>query len=65
MAKVKIEGFISELEEELKKALTSTLRKHFENDQYSAKEVYRTFQKELVEKCNSWEEVPNKFIKNR
>lgn len=65
MAKVKIDGLINELEDELRKALTSTLRKHFENDQYSAKEVYKTFQKELVEKCNSWEEIPNKWVKNR
>jgi len=64
MAKVKIEGFVIEMEKELRKALTSTLRKHFEHDQYSAKEVYKTFEKQLVDKCNSWEAIPNKFIKN-
>lgn len=64
MAKVKIEGLITQLDEELSKALNSTLRKHFENDQYSAKEVFKTFKKELVEKCNSWEAIPNKYIKN-
>jgi len=64
MAKVKIDGFIDELNAEIKKALTSTLRKHFDEDTYSEKEIYKTFQKELVEKCNSWENIPNKYIKN-
>jgi len=62
MAKIKMEGFIDELEAEIKKALTSTLRKHFEEGSYSEKIVFKTFQKELIEKCNSWEEIPNKYV---
>lgn len=63
MAKIKIQGLCDELESELKKALTSTLRKHFDSDDFSIKDIYKTFQKELIEKCNSWENVPNKYIK--
>ena len=64
MAKIKITGFLDELEVEIKKALTSTLRKHFDNNLYSSKEIYKTFEKELIDKCNSWEAIPNKYIKN-
>ncbi len=64
MAKVKIDGFIEELEAELKKALVSTLRKHFEENTYVDKAVFKTFRKEFIEKCNSWEQLPNKYIKN-
>ena len=64
MAKIKITGFVDELESELKQALTSTLRKHFDKDLYSIKEVYKTFVKEIEDKCNSWEHLPNKYIKN-
>ncbi len=62
MARIKINGFLDELEEELSKAMTSTLRKHFEKDQYSSKEFYKTFKKELIERCNNWESIPNKYI---
>jgi cob(I)alamin adenosyltransferase len=64
MAKIKITGFIDELESELKQALTTTLRKHFDQDLYNIKEVYKTFEQALEDKCNSWEHLPNKYIKN-
>ncbi len=64
MAKVKIEGLLDQLEVEMKKTLSSTLRKHFDEGSYSEKEVYKTFCKEFIDKCNSWESIPNKYIKN-
>ena len=63
MAKIKIQGLCDELESELKQALTSTLRKHFDMEDHSIKDIFRTFQKELIDKCNSWENLPNKYIK--
>jgi len=65
MAKVKIDGFIDELESEIKKALTVTLRKHFDPELYAVKDVFKTFQKELIDKCDSWETIPNKYVKNK
>ena len=36
MAKLKIEGLLEELEAEFKKAISSTLRVHFDPEQYTA-----------------------------
>lgn len=64
MAKLKIEGLLEELEAEFKKAISSTLRVHFDPEQYTDKEVYKTFQTQLKNKCDSWETIPNKYIKS-
>ncbi len=64
MAKIKIDGFIDELEAQLKKTIEASMRKHFEEGSYNTKAFYKTFKKELVERCNSWEHLPNKHIKN-
>ncbi len=65
MAKIKVDGLVEEMETEFKQALLSTLRRHFDKDTYSENEVVKTFMAQLKEKCNSWEEVPNKFIRSR
>ena len=65
MAKIKVDGLVEEMETEFKQALLSTLRRHFDKDIYSEKAVTKTFLAQLKEKCNSWEEVPNKYIKSR
>lgn len=64
MAKIKIDGFIEELEVELKKTIEATMRLHFDEGSYSSKEIYKSFKKELIERCNSWESIPNKFVRS-
>lgn len=64
MAKVKIEEFIEHLDREIRKALEATLREHFPDQDYNSRTVFKTFQKEITKKCNSWEDVPNKFIRS-
>jgi len=58
-----MDGFIDYKEAEFKQALLSTLRKHFDKDSYSDKEVYKTFKAQMKDKFYSLEEVPNKYIK--
>ena len=65
MAKVKIEELIDHLDRDIRKAFEATLREHFADQQYTAREVFKTFQKQIGKKCNAWEEVPNKFIKSK
>lgn len=64
MARIKIDEMVGHLEKEFRKALTSTLYKEFGELEFNAKDVYQTFKKELTEQCNSWENLPNKFVKN-
>jgi len=64
MANIKISGFIDELEVNLKKTIEATMRKHFEEGTYNTKEIYKTFKKEMIERSNSWENIPNKFVRN-
>ncbi len=64
MAKIKVDEFVDQLESEFKKALTSTIYKEIGDIDFNIKDVYNTFRKELIEKCNTWETLPNKYIKN-
>ena len=64
MAKVNIEEFIDHLDVEIRKALELTVREHFPNQEYNAKALFKTFKIETVKKCDSWERIPNKYIKS-
>ncbi len=64
MAKIKVEEFVNHLEGEFKKALSSTIYKELGDVEFNAKELFNTFKNELVDKCNTYESLPNKYIKN-
>lgn len=64
MAKVNIEEFVDHLDLEIRKALNATLREHFPDQDFNSRKVFKTFQHEVVKKCNSWESIPNKFIRS-
>ena len=64
MAKVNIEEMINHLDVEFRKALDSTIREHFPNAEYNSRAVFKTFATEVTKKCDSYERIPNKFIKS-
>lgn len=64
MAKVKISGFIEEMEAELKKAIELALIRNLEEGTYDSKAIIKTFKTQFIDRCNSWESIPNKYIKN-
>jgi len=64
MAKLNIEEIINHLDLEFRKALDSTLREHFTDQEFNSRAVFKTFSKEVTKKCNSWESIPNKFIRS-
>ena len=64
MAKINIEEIIKHLDVEFRKALDSTVREHFSNQEFNSRAVFKTFTKEVTNKCNSWEKIPNKFIRS-
>jgi len=63
MAKINIQEFADHLDEEIRKALEATIREHFPHQEYNARAVSKTFKKQLTKKCNSWEDIPNKYIR--
>ena len=64
MAKVNIEEFVDHLDLEIRKALDATLREHFPDQDFNSRTVFKTFKAQVTKKCNSWESIPNKFIRS-
>jgi len=64
MAKIKIEEFIEHLDREIRKALDATILEHFPHQEYNSRALFKTFKKEATKKCNTWESIPNKYIKS-
>lgn len=64
MAKLNIEEIIGHLDVEFRKALDATIREHFSSRDFNSREVFKTFKKEVGDKCNSWENIPNKYIRS-
>jgi len=64
MARVEIEEVIDHLEDKMRRALQSTMREHFPDQDFTARAVYKTFKKQVSMKCDDWERVPNKFIRS-
>lgn len=62
MAKVKIEEIIDHLDYEIRKALEETLKEHFPNQNFDTKAVFKTFKNQVYIKCNTWENVPDRYV---
>lgn len=62
MARIKIETFFERFESEIKKSLESTLEEHLDNQDYDIREIYKTFKRKFIYKCNTWERIPDKMI---
>lgn len=64
MAKINTVEVIDHLEDAIRKALQATLKEHFPDQEFNARAVYKTFKKQVDKKCNSWEDIPNKYIRS-
>ena len=64
MAKLNIEQIIDHLDREIRKALDATMREHFPHQDFNSRAVFDTFKKQVEKKCDSWESVPNKYIRS-
>jgi len=62
MAKVKIEDVIDHLDTEIRRALEETIKSHFPNQNFNAREVFRTFVRMVGRKCSTWENVPDHYV---
>ncbi|KIX22121.1 hypothetical protein SY27_05510 [Flavobacterium sp. 316] len=63
MTTVKIEGIIDHLDDEIKQALTTTLKEYFPNQDFSKNDLFNTFKRRL--RCNTWEVVPDNLVKQK
>ena len=64
MAKLNIVEVIDHLETEFRKALNATLREQFPNQDFNSRTVFKTFKNEISNRCNSWEKIPNKYLRS-
>ena len=64
MARVKIEEIIDHLDREIMKSLEATCKKHFPNQEFNSRDLFRTFKKEVYRKCSTWERVPDRYVEN-
>lgn len=63
MIKIKIEDVVDHLEYDLRRALAATIKEHFPNQNFDDRNLFRTFKKEVYKKCNTWESIPERFVK--
>ena len=63
MAKINIEEIIDHLDSEMRRALEATIKEHFPDQDFDTRSVFRTFKRQVDRKCDTWEEVPDEFIK--
>ncbi|MEO9870874.1 hypothetical protein [Ekhidna sp.] len=64
MARIKVEDIVDHLDREFRKALENTLEEHFPNENFDARDVFRTFKRKIRRKCNTWENVPDRFVED-
>ncbi len=64
MARVKIEGIIDYLGNDMRKALRDAVEEVVPNTQFDEYELFRTFKRKVNRKCSTWERVPDRFIEN-
>ncbi len=62
MAKIKIENIVDHLDTEFRKALEETIKQHFPNERFDSRAVFRTFNRSISRKCNTWERVPDNLV---
>lgn len=62
MAKVKIEEIVDHLSSEFRRALEDTFAEHAPGVEIDSYQVFRDFKRAVYRKCNTWENVPDRFV---
>jgi hypothetical protein len=63
MAKVKIEEIVDHLDSEMRRALEDALREVAPGIEIDSYVFFRAFRRAVGRKCNTWESVPDGFIR--
>ncbi len=60
MAKIKIEGVMEYLDNDIRKALKETLEQHFPGQHIDISEVFRTFVRTVGR--STWHNIPDRYL---
>ena len=63
MDKVKIEEVIDHLDSEMRHALEDAVNEVVPGASFDSYELFRAFRRAVGRKCNTWEQVPDQYIK--
>lgn len=64
MAKVKMEEIVDHLSREMRRALSDAVREVSPNSNIDEYELFRAFKRAARRKCNTWEQVPDRFVES-
>lgn len=64
MAQVQPEEIVDHLSSEFRRALEEVFSEHAPGVDVDIHEVFRHFRRAVRRKCNTWETVPDRFVKS-
>ena len=64
MAKIDMEGAVDHLRSEMRRALADSVRDTIPDVEFDEYELYRSFRRAVRRKCNSWEKIPDKCLRD-
>lgn len=64
MAQVEIEGIVGHLSSEMCRALEAAVEEVIPNIQFDRHELFRAFRRAIRRKCNTWEQVPDSYVRD-
>jgi len=64
MARIKIKEIIESLDSELKSALEAAVLGTISNSTHDRNALFRAFVRSVGRKCNTWVNVPDRYIEN-
>lgn len=62
MAKLKIESVFEHLDYDLRRAMEDTIREYCEQN-IDARDFLKSFTRNVGRKCNTWERIPDRYIR--
>ena len=64
MAHVQIEQIVDHLSHEMRRALEDAVRETAPNVKIDAHALFRAFSRAVGRKCNTWEQVPDQYVRD-
>ena len=64
MAQIAIEEVVDHLRMEMKRALEQAVNEVLPESDFDRQALYRAFKRAVRRKCNTWESVPDHYVKS-
>ena len=62
MARINIEGIIDDLDVQIKRALEDSVKQVIPEAEFDTRKLFREFKRSLAHRCNTWENVPDRYV---